>query len=154
MVQLRQRRAGIIRISYWIRDVHRGRRLVFNPHEVRWSIDAYRIAQLWPAAGDGCSRSSSLHRGGGRAGHAHGPPHACADGGMRITSGPERRLDRPAQPGEHMRRAGLPNLLEADELRCRGLALPRGHYLSWWGVTFVCASCLEMCRKAPPLPRD
>lgn len=84
----------------------------------------------------------------------YGPPAKCGNCGMRITSGPERTPGMPAQPGEHMRRAGMPNVVEQRELYDQGLIDPRGYYLPWWGVVFTCSSCLERWRHTPLPPRD
>jgi len=78
----------------------------------------------------------------------HGPPAKCSSCGRRITSGPEGGRN----PGEHLRRAGTPNITEAEALYDQGLIDPRGHYLPWWGVIFTCSSCLERWRKTPPMP--
>jgi hypothetical protein len=80
----------------------------------------------------------------------HGAPHRCSSCGRRITSGPEGGRN----PGEHLRRAGMPKVIEQRELRALGLVDPPGHYLPWWGVTFVCADCLERWRRTPLSPSD
>jgi hypothetical protein len=80
----------------------------------------------------------------------HGPPHRCFICGSRITAGPEGG----SRPGEHLRRAGLPNQGELRALRQQGLIDPPGNYLPWWGVTFVCAICLGRGRHSPLPPPD
>ena len=80
----------------------------------------------------------------------HGPPYQCSNCRRRITSGPEGGR----HPGEHLRRAGMPSLTEPRELQAQGVIDPPGNYLPWWGVTFVCADCLELWRRTPAPPYD
>jgi hypothetical protein len=75
----------------------------------------------------------------------HGPPEKCANCGMRITAGPEN-----GRSG-HLRRAGMPNVLEQRELYEQGLIDPRGHWLPWWDVVFVCADRLVRWRQTPAI---
>ncbi len=67
----------------------------------------------------------------------YGPPFTCASCGSWI-------LDEAGV----LRSAGLPNVLEANELERQGLYAGKGNYLPWIGPTFTCRHCVECFRES------